>query len=76
MSFLPVWDAAKFVSAIKCRSTRALYRERLVKRHPELLRIMGERFGADVVARIPPLNFADPGDVFIIPQVTPLSRVP
>jgi hypothetical protein len=69
MSFLPVCKAAKFVSALKCRSTRALYRERLVERHPELLRIMGERFGPDVVARIPPLDFANPGDVFLTPQV-------
>jgi hypothetical protein len=71
MSHLHVRDSARLTCAFKCASTRAIHRMMLGQRHDALLSIFGVRFSAFAASRVPPLNFADPGDLFVIPQVTP-----
>jgi hypothetical protein len=76
MSHLTVRETARLVSAVKCSSTHAIHRKMFEDRHKVLLQIVRQRFGAIALPHLPPLDFADPGDLYVIPQVISLSCPP
>lgn len=72
MSNLTVHETAVFTCAVRSRNARVIHHNMMRKRHEALRDILRKHLGKKAARLMPPLDMANPGDVYVDSQVVPL----